>query len=167
VGTSGDAKHLPNRPSDRGSGGGGSQREWLQPILEEEGEGRPPMALRTEQTTMGRATDPKEQRRSAKRGRGPTAPVRRAFERPFGPPAVGHTNDHGAQGTREEGTCEGGRRGDFHRRMRWGGEGRRGRVYVRIAGGSTPVCSAQVGASQSQGGFWGPLGGRRADGPLV
>jgi hypothetical protein len=49
---------------------GGSQREWLQPILEEEGEGRPPMALRTEQTTMGRATDPKEQRRSAKRGRG-------------------------------------------------------------------------------------------------
>jgi len=28
------------------------------------------MALRTEQTTMGRATDPKEQRRSAKRGRG-------------------------------------------------------------------------------------------------
>jgi len=81
------------------------------------------MALRTEQTTMGRATDPKEQRRSAKRGRGPTAPVRRAFERPFGPPAVGHTNDHGAQGTREEGTCEGGRRGDFHRRMRWGGKG--------------------------------------------
>jgi hypothetical protein len=84
VGTSGDAKHLPNRSSDRGSGGGGSQREWLQPILEEEGEGRPPMALRTEQTTMGRATDPKEQRRSAKRGRGPTAPVRRASFRPTG-----------------------------------------------------------------------------------
>jgi hypothetical protein len=101
------------------------------------------MALRTEQTTMGRATDPKEQRRSAKRGRGPTAPVRRAFERPFGPPAVGHTNDHGAQGTREEGTCEGGRRGDFHRRMRWGGraEGEGvctycGRINTRMLGSS-------------------------------
>jgi len=117
------------------------------------------MALRTEQTTMGRATDPKEQRRSAKRGRGQEG-VLSAHRR------SGTQTTMGLRELGRKGRAKGGDGGTFIAGC-GGGEGRRGRVYVRIAGGSTPVCSAQVGASQSQGGFWGPLGGRRADGPLV